>query len=65
MTASSKGPQVVGRVDENAGTVSVGVVHGGAFLPVASASLDYAKALGLDAKGEPETDEGSTEGGES
>lgn len=61
--ASSSGPKVVGKVDEANGTVSIGVVHEGQFLPVASKSLDGAKALGYDAEGNPEdSDEPESEG---
>ena len=63
MAASKSGPKVVGIVDETNGVVTIGVVVGKAFLPVASASLDYAKARGLDASGEPEeTDDNGSEG---
>lgn len=51
--AAQAGPKVSAVVDEEAGTVTVGVEHDGQFLPVASKSLDGAKARGLDKKGEP------------
>jgi hypothetical protein len=63
MASSSSGPKVSAVVDEEGGTVSIGVEHEGAFLPVASASLDYAKARNLSKKGEPQ-DEPAEEGGE-
>lgn len=63
MTTKASAPAVVGKVDEETGTVSVGVVHEGQFLPVASKSLDGARARGLNAEGEPEaTDESEGEG---
>lgn len=51
--AAQAGPKVSAVVDEEAGTVSVGVEHDGQFLPVASKNLDGARARGLDKKGEP------------
>ncbi len=63
MASASSSPKVVGVVDEENGIVSVGVIHEDAFLPVASANLDYAKARNLTAKGEPAEEPGS-EGGE-
>jgi len=59
--ATSAGPKVSAIVDEEASTVTIGVVHDGQFLPVASKDLGYAKAVGLDAKGEP-TEADSDEG---
>lgn len=61
--ATSSGPKVVGIVDEESGTVSIGVVHDGQFLPVAQKDLAGAKSLGYDAKGEPtEGDDSEGEG---
>jgi len=61
--ATKAGPQVSAVVDEEANTVTVGVVHNGQFLPVASKDLGYASAVGLDAKGEPtENDSTKDEG---
>lgn len=61
MAAKAQGPKVSAVVNEEKGTVAVGVEHDGAFLTVATASLDYAKSLNLDASGEPSTDD-NTEG---
>ena len=64
MASASGSPKVVGVVDESANTVSIGVVVGKSFLPVASAALDHAKARDLAApsssKSEP-ADEGGDE----
>lgn len=54
MAAPKGGPKVSAIVDEGKGSVIIGVVHEGAFLPVAEADLSVAQARGLDAKGEPE-----------
>jgi len=62
MAASSSGPKVSANVDEENGVVSIGVVHNGQFLPVASKSLAGVMALGLDAKGEPQDDDEGSEG---
>lgn len=51
--AAQAGPKVSAVVDEENGVVSVGVEFDGQFLPVASKSLDYAKAAGLDKNGQP------------
>lgn len=60
--AAQAGPKVSAVVDEEAGTVTVGVEHDGQFLPVASKSLDYAKAAGLDKNGQPaESDNAESE----
>jgi len=61
--AASAGPKVSAIVDEESNTVTIGVVHDGQFLPVASKDLGYASAVGLDAKGEPtENDSTKDEG---
>ena len=44
-------------MDEANGVVMVGVEHEGAFLPVATANLDAARARNLSAKGEPQDDD--------
>lgn len=63
MATKSSGPEVAGKVDEESGTVSVGVVHKGQFLPVATKSLDYAKALAAGASEAPEaSDDSGSEG---
>ncbi|HVE35378.1 MAG TPA: hypothetical protein VNC18_17565 [Gemmatimonadaceae bacterium] len=59
--ATQAGPKVSAVVDEEAGTVTVGVEHDGQFLPVASKSLAGAIARGLDKKGEP-VESGDSEG---
>ena len=61
--AASSGPKVSAVVDEEAGTVSVGVEHDGQFLPVATKSLAGLVALGLNKKGEATgNDESESEG---
>lgn len=61
--STSAGPKVTAVVDDEAGTVTIGVEHDGQFLPVAQKNLSYAKALGLGANGEPAESDDS-EGGE-
>lgn len=64
MAAASSGPKVVGVVDEGGNTVSVGVVEGGKFLPVASAALDYARGRDLAAPKAGKAESAGEEGGE-
>lgn len=63
MAAKAKDGDVVAVVNEDAGTVSLGVVHNGRTLIVAQKNLDNAVAASTDASGSESDDAG--EGGES
>lgn len=62
MAAKQKDGDVVSVVDEDAGTISVGVVHGGKTLIVAQKNLDYAAASAPDGDATTTDDDAGKEG---